>query len=239
MSVASERFYMKKMYVFDGDKPIEAVIRTYGREDFQALIRVQQESFPPPFPSELWWNEEQLAEHITRFPEGALCVEVAGEIVGSITGLRVDEEEAHAADHSWSAITDNGYIRTHRPNGDTLYIVDICIHPAFRKFGLGKWMMQSMYEVVVHLGLGRLLGGGRMPGYHRHSDTMLAEEYVSAVMQGALKDPVITFLLRCGRTPVQVVPNYLEDEESLNYALLMEWRNPFRRNVDQMEGVTR
>ncbi|WP_261303149.1 GNAT family N-acetyltransferase [Paenibacillus andongensis] len=222
------KLYVKKIYVFDGDKPIEAAIRNYGKADFDALIRVQQESFPPPFPSELWWNEEQLTEHITRFPEGALCVEVAGQVVGSITGLRVEYEEQHVADHSWSSLTDDGYIRTHRPDGDTLYIVDICIKPAYRKFGLGKWMMQSMYEVVVHLGLRRLLGGGRMPGYHKHAAAMNADDYVRAVMAGALKDPVITFLLRCGRTPVQVVPNYLQDEESLNHALLMEWRNPFQ-----------
>ncbi|KQX66432.1 GNAT family N-acetyltransferase [Paenibacillus sp. Root444D2] len=222
------KLYAKKLYVFDGDQPIEAVIRNYGKADFDALILIQQESFPPPFPSELWWNEEQLTEHITRFPEGALCVEVAGQVVGSITGLRVEYEEQHAADHSWSALTDNGYIRTHRPDGDTLYIVDICIMPAYRKFGLGKLMMQSMYEVIVHLGLRRLLGGGRMPGYHKHAAVMSADDYVRAVMAGSLKDPVITFLLRCGRTPVQVVPNYLQDEESLNHALLMEWRNPFR-----------
>jgi hypothetical protein len=34
-------------------------------------------------------------------------------------------------------------------------------------------------------------------------------------------------MLRSGRTPVGVVENYLEDEESRNYAALMEWRNPF------------
>ncbi|MBP1964032.1 GNAT family N-acetyltransferase [Paenibacillus aceris] len=228
MDVNSHKFYAKKLYVFDGDKPIEAVIRNYEKADFDALIRVQQESFPPPFPSELWWNEEQLTEHVTRFPQGALCVEVAGKIVGSITGLLVDYEEEHASDHSWSTLTDDGYIRTHQPDGDTLYIVDICVMPAYRKFGLGKWLMQSMYEVVVHLGLRRLLGGGRMPGYHKHAGTMSAEDYVKAVMAGTYKDPVLTFLLRCGRTPVQVVPDYLQDEESQNYGLLMEWRNPFR-----------
>jgi hypothetical protein len=47
------------------------------------------------------------------------------------------------------------------------------------------------------------------------------------VLQGELQDPVISFLLRCGRTPVKVVENYLEDEESLNHAVLMEWKNPF------------
>jgi hypothetical protein len=56
---------------------------------------------------------------------------------------------------------------------------------------------------------------------------MTAEQYLEAVVKGELKDPVITFLLRCGRTPVKVVANYLEDEESCNYAALMEWKNPF------------
>jgi len=51
---------------------------------------------------------------------------------------------------------------------------------------------------------------------------------VEKVTRGELRDPVLTFLLRCGRMPVGVARNYLEDEESLNPAALMEWRNPFR-----------
>jgi len=47
-------------------------------------------------------------------------------------------------------------------------------------------------------------------------------------VRGELADPVITFLLRCGRTPLGVVPGYLEDEESRHHAALMEWRNPFK-----------
>ncbi|WP_281935458.1 GNAT family N-acetyltransferase [Paenibacillus tyrfis] len=214
------------MYVFDGDRPVKATIRSYTERDFAGLIRIQQESFPPPFPSELWWNEEQLRNHVERFPEGALCVEIGGELAASVTGLRVDFDPAHA-DHTWEEITDGGYIRNHNPSGSTLYIVDICARPAYRKLGLGKWLMLSMYEVVVELKLERLLGGGRLPGYHRVADEMTAEDYVRSVLEGERKDPVMTFLLRCGRTPVKLVSNYLEDEESLNYAMLMEWRNPF------------
>jgi ribosomal protein S18 acetylase RimI-like enzyme len=216
----------KELYVFDREKPLKAVIRNYREEDFRDLIRIQQESFPPPFPSELWWNEEQLSNHVRLFPEGALCVEIGGEVVASMTGLLVSFDPRHP-DHTWEEITDAGYIRNHDPEGDTLYVVDIGVRPAFRKCGLGKWLMQSMYEVVVSLGRKRLLGGGRMPGYHRYADQMTAEEYLEAVVEGRLKDPVITFLLRCGRTPVKVVANYLEDEESCHYAALMEWRNPF------------
>ncbi|MFD2444558.1 GNAT family N-acetyltransferase [Bacillus sp. CGMCC 1.16607] len=219
--------YRKEFYVFDQDKPVQAVIRNYAKKDFASLIQIQQECFPPPFPSELWWNEDQLNNHVHLFNEGALCIEVDGEIVGSITGLLINYEPDHP-DHTWEEITDNGYIRNHNPEGNTLYIVDISVRPSYRKLGLGKWLMQSMYEVVVHLGLDRLLGGGRMPGYLKKSRDMTPEQYVKSVVKGEIKDPVLTFLLRCGRTPVKVVPHYLEDEESCNYGTLMEWKNPFK-----------
>ncbi|MCM3724829.1 GNAT family N-acetyltransferase [Neobacillus cucumis] len=218
--------YRKEFFVFDQEKPVPVIVRNYEEKDFPDLIRIQQESFPPPFPSELWWNDEQLINHVNLFPQGALCIEVNGEIAGSMTGLLVAFDDKHP-DHNWEEITDNGYIRNHNPNGNTLYVVDIGIRPSYRKLGLGKWLMFSMYDVVVHFRLERLLGGGRMPGYHKQADRMSAEQYIVAVVKGELKDSVITFLLRCGRTPVKVITNYLEDEESCNYGTLMEWKNPF------------
>lgn len=220
--------YQKQLYLKSNDGFVQAVVRNYQRADFDELIRVQMESFPPPFPSELWWNREQLENHVTLFPEGALCVEVDGVIAGSMTALMVNFDPAHPA-HTWEEITDNGYIRNHNPAGNTLYVVDICIRPSFRKLALGKVLMQSMYELVIQKELNRLLGGGRMPGFHKYAGEMTAEAYLAAVVDGVIKDPVITFLLNAGRTPVGVVANYLEDEESRNYAALMEWRNPFKR----------
>jgi hypothetical protein len=91
--------------------------------------------------------------------------------------------------------------------------------------------MQSMYETVVSLNLERLIGGGRLPGYHKYSEEMSIEEYVSQVLGGKLNDPVMSFLLHCGRTPVCPIENYLDDDESCHYGMLMEWKNPFK-NVD-------
>lgn len=221
--------YCKNLFVFDQDRPVPALIRNYEEKDFAGLIRIQQESFPPPFPSELWWNTEQLQNHVTLYQEGALCMEVDGELAGSITGLLIDFDPSHP-DHTWEEVTDNGYIRNHRPNGNTLYIVDISVRPAYRKLGLGKWLMLSMYDVVIHNRLERLLGGGRMPGYYKKAGEMTAEQYLEEVIKGNLKDPVLTFLLRCGRTPLKVVANYLEDEESCNYSTLMEWKNPYYKS---------
>ncbi|MBW7477592.1 GNAT family N-acetyltransferase [Paenibacillus oenotherae] len=216
----------KELIVYVSGKPERIVIRNYTRDDLQGMIAIQQQSFPPPFPSELWWNELQLLEHVARFPEGALCAEADGRLIGSMTGLLVDGTAA-VGNHSWEEITDGGYIRNHNPAGDTLYVVDLCVIPAYRKAGIGKWLMQSMFEVVVHLGLNRLVGGGRMPGYHRYANEATAQQYLDRVVAGEWHDPVITFLLRCGRMPVGVAQHYLEDEESCHYAAIMEWRNPF------------
>jgi ribosomal protein S18 acetylase RimI-like enzyme len=216
----------KELVVYTDGQPARLTIRNYGPQDFAGLIDVQRASFPPPFPSELWWNEAQLSEHVSRFPEGALCAVAGGEIVGSMTGLLVSDEQL-AGKHDWGTLTDNGYIKNHDPAGSTLYVVDICVVPAYRKAGVGKWLMQSMYETVVHLGKQRLLGGGRMPGYYQHAATTTPEQYLENVMTGVWHDPVIGFLLRCGRMPVGIAHEYLEDEESCGYAALMEWRNPF------------
>ncbi|MFB9330434.1 GNAT family N-acetyltransferase [Paenibacillus aurantiacus] len=216
----------KELIVYADGAPKKIVIRNYGLADIEGMIEIQRQSFPPPFPAELWWNEAQLNEHVSRFPEGALCVEEDGRLIGSMTALIVDDAQLSGS-HTWATITDNGYIRNHAPHGETLYVVDVCVIPAYRKYGIGKWLMQTMYEVVVHLRLRRLLGGGRMPGYHLVSDEATPEQYVEDVVNGQRRDPVLSFLLRCGRLPVGVVAHYLEDEESLHYAALMEWRNPF------------
>ncbi|WHZ04264.1 GNAT family N-acetyltransferase [Neobacillus sp. YX16] len=218
--------YHSEFFVFDQEKPIPVVSRNYTQDDFDALIQIQSECFPPPFPSELWWNKEQLSNHVMLFPEGAICIEVDGTLAGSLTGLCVNFDPNHM-EHTWEEMTDHGYITNHNPNGNTLYIVDISVRPKFRKLGLGKLMMQAMYHVVIQKKLERLLGCGRMPGYHKLADTMTPERYLNKVLKGDLKDPVITFLLRCGRVPIGIVENYLDDEESCHYAALMEWKNPF------------
>jgi len=221
--------YYSEFVAFGRDgRRLRAVIRNYGPDDFDELIDIQRECFPPPFPPELWWTKEQLSSHVRLFPEGAICVEADGRLAGSMTGVIVGWAPGAEA-HTWAETTGNGTISTHDPNGDTLYVVDVSVRPSYRSFGFGRAMTQAMYHLVVRLGLKRLLGGGRMSGYHRYAGAMTAEEYAEAVVAGRLNDPVISYMLRCGRMPVKVAADYLEDEESRNYALLMEWRNPFYR----------
>lgn len=200
-------------------------IRPYTLADIPALIRLQEECFPPPYPAEQLWNADQLRSHIERFPEGALCAEVDGRIVASGTCLIVRLDPDHP-EHTWSEITGDGYITPHDPRGDTLYGVDLCVHPAYRGFGIARLIYAARFALVRRLGLKRFCAGGRMPGYHRYADQMTAEEYVRRVVAGELADPTLTPQLRSGMRAVAVLHGYIPDEESRDHALLLEWTNP-------------
>ena len=174
--------YYKEQYVFKGEEISKAVIRNYGEADFEALINIQRECFPPPFPDELLWNREQLLSHLAHYPEGALCIEIEGELAGSLTGMLVGDDDSNS--HNWEQVTDSGYIRTHEPEGKNFYIVDIGIRPLYRKMELGKLLLQAAYERVIEDRLERVIGGGRMPGYKRVSSRMTAEKYAEKVLAG-------------------------------------------------------
>jgi hypothetical protein len=55
---------------------------------------------------------------------------------------------------------------------------------------------------------------------------MSAEEYADKVVTGKLNDPVLCFQLKNGFKFIKILPNYLYDKRSLNYASFIEWINP-------------
>ncbi|MDG5473097.1 GNAT family N-acetyltransferase [Jeotgalibacillus sp. ET6] len=217
---------IKTFYIYKGEELLPVKIRNYTVEDSEGLIQIQKKAFPPPFPEELLWSKEQIAQHVSLFPDGALCLEVNGVLAGSITAMRIDLNDQEP--HTWEEITDAGWIKKHNDTGSTLYIVDICIDPSFRGLGLGRQLMYAAYETVIFLGINRLAGGCRIPGYSAHKNELTIETYFEQLTTGKLKDPVFSFLVGAGRTPVKLIHNYIDDEESGNCAVLMEWKNPFQ-----------
>jgi ribosomal protein S18 acetylase RimI-like enzyme len=200
-------------------------VRTYRLDDYEALLRVQRECFPPPFPVELLWTREQIESHVATFPAGCLCAEADGELIGSATAHIIRWNPLHA-EHTWREAADDGYLRNHDPQGDTLYGVDIAVRPTWRGHGVARALYRARYDLVRKLRLKRFVAGSRISGYHRFSDRLSPEEYTQAVIAGQLDDPVITPQLRAGLEPVQLLREYLDDAEAANCALLMQWRNP-------------
>jgi hypothetical protein len=46
------------------------------------------------------------------------------------------------------------------------------------------------------------------------------------VVKGEIHDPVLSFQLKNGFKYIKIIPQYLYDSRSLNYASFIEWLNP-------------
>ncbi len=196
-------------------------IRQIERSDFDHIIELQNMCFPNMKP----WKLAQLESHVRNFPEGQLCVEFDGQIIGSCSSLLVNFDD-YMEQHTYSEITDNGYIRNHNPRGESLYGMEVMVHPEYRRMKIGRRMYEARKKLAEHLNLRSILVGGRIPGYHKYSEKMTPKEYAEEVLQQNIYDSVLTFQMMNGFTLKRMITNYLsDDQDSMNYATLLEWNN--------------
>lgn len=196
-------------------------IRPLEPDDFDELAELQKLCFPG---MEIW-DREQIESQISIFPEGQLCVEYEGELVASSSSLIVDFD-LYEDWHNWKTLSNNGYIRNHNPDGDTLYGIEIMVHPDFRGLKLARRLYDARKELARKKNLQRIIIGGRIPGYAKHADAMTAREYVEGVIAKRLYDPVLTAQLANGFVLKRLIPNYFPaDSNSRGYATFLEWTN--------------
>lgn len=208
------------------DHNVHLIIRSTRLEDIEKIVKLQQESFPILARYDNIWHPEELKSHLQIFPLGQfVVVEEDGEVVGSASTLIVTLNPEYA-EHTWKGITSDGMFTDHTPNGDSLYGADISTHPKFRHEGIGSMLYGARKELVLRLGLRRMISGGRLFNYHDYADKMSAFEYANKVINGELHDPVLSFELDNGFKFIKVLPEYLDDIRSHNYASFIEWLNP-------------
>ncbi|SFK95808.1 Predicted amidohydrolase [Paenibacillus sp. 1_12] len=197
------------------------IIRNIVRSDFENIIELQNVCFPNMLP----WKIEQLESHIRIFPDGQICVEYDGKIIGSCSSLIVNFDD-YLEQHTYAEITDKGYIRTHNPLGGNLYGMEVMVHPDFRRMKIGRRLYEARKRLAEELNLKSIIVGGRIPLYHKYSDKMSPRAYAEEVLQQNLYDPVLTFQMMNGFTLKRIITNYLpDDQESMTYATLLEWNN--------------
>jgi hypothetical protein len=170
------------------------------------------------------WPPSFLQSHICVFPEGQFCAEVNGRIVGSASSLIVSLNPDYAQ-HTWYDITGQGLFTNHDPTADSLYGADISIHPEFRCKGIATMLYNVRKYLAIRLNLRRIISGGRLYYYYKFAKIMSAQEYTKKVVNRKLKDPVLSFQLKNDFKFIKILPNYLYDKRSLNYASFIEWLN--------------
>ena len=191
-------------------------------DDYQQLLAAMKAAYPH------WkggfWSVGSIQKLIDRFPEGQLAVKVNGQVVGVALSILVDSVLLEKP-HTYKEITGNYTFNTHKPGGDTLYGIEVFIHPDYRGLRLGRRLYDARKELCEQMHLRAVVFGGRIPGYHEHPD-LSPKEYIQKVKNKELHDPVLSFQLANDFHVVKVLKGYMpEDEESKEYAVLLEWDN--------------
>ena len=81
-------------------------------------------------------------------------------------------------------------------------------------------------SVAIKLNLKRVIAGGRLYNYCEYADKISPHEYAYKVVKGEIQDPVLSFDLKNGFKCIKIIPDYIHDSRSLNYATFIEWLNP-------------
>ncbi|MCG5515166.1 MULTISPECIES: bifunctional GNAT family N-acetyltransferase/carbon-nitrogen hydrolase family protein [Ectothiorhodospira] len=185
------------------------------------------------------WTREQFESQINRFPEGQICIEDNGKVVAAAISLIVDYRRWGDRHRYWE-ITGKGYLTTHDPDGDTLYGVDVFVHPEYRGLRLGRRLYDARKEVCEKLNLRAIVAGGRIPGYYNHREEMSPQQYVELVKSKEIIDPVLTFQLSNDFHVRRIINDYLpDDKESQAYATLLEWINIYYDEKEKLIGGTK
>ncbi|MFH1299877.1 MAG: GNAT family N-acetyltransferase [Planctomycetota bacterium] len=205
-------------------------VRQLTMDDFDELVEMEKLCFP----GMQTWGREHLESQLEHFPEGQLCVEIDGRVVASASSL-IQIFDPSLEWHNWKAVADDGFIRNHKPKGDTLYGIEIMVHPEFRGMKLSRRLYDARKELCRQKNLARIMIAGRIPGYHQHADELTAREYIEKVVDRAIYDQVLTAQLANGFAVQGLIPNYLpSDTESCGYATYLEWAN-----LDYASGAKR
>lgn len=192
-------------------------------EDYESLIDVMKEAYPNW--SGNFWTKNSIDTLIEKFSEGQIKVTVDGKIAGVALSIII-HYDYFGDNHTYKQITGNYTFNTHDPNGDTLYGIEVFVHPKFRGLRLGRRLYEARKKLCEELNLKAIVMGGRIPNYYLYKDTLTPKEYIQAVKKKEIFDPVLTFQINNDFHVKKILKNYLpEDVQSNEYATLLQWDN--------------
>jgi hypothetical protein len=176
------------------------------------------------WPAEIQASHESFSSRLAHFPQGVIGAYVAGRLVGLSTSMRVTWSPGEDL-KSWETVTDNGLIRTHRPDGNALYVVSIGAEKLSHVPGIGAALIQGQIALGQRLGLDHIVLGSRVPGYrdwNMANGGSIAEYLSQTNGDGLILDPLLCFFTRQGLTIQRTISGYMQDDpESLNYGVIM------------------
>ncbi len=210
-------------------------ITTISPQYFAALEALQRACYPTLDAQELM-RVEHYASQYSIFPEGQIVVLDGKRVIGQGSGFFIDFDFGNP-DHRFNEICDGFYFRNHSPQGAYYYGADISVHPSYRGRGMGKLLYRARKDLVRRYNRRGIVAGGVLPGFVHYKHQLSVQEYVDQVLAGELFDPTLSFQLKEGFVVRGLLPDYIMDSASDNWATLIVWENPDYQPVDQSQEM--
>src|SRR5690554_1952887 len=171
------------------------------------------------------WPKDTIKALVEQFPDGQICIEDNGHLVAVALTVSV-KYERFSNPHAYDDLILRNEKIWHNPNGDSLYGLDVFIHHEYRGYRLGRRLYEARKELCRSMNLRAILADGRIPNYFKYSEQYTPEEYIQRVDRKEIYDPILSFQLSNDFQVTRLMHKYLpEDEKSMVYATLLEWRN--------------
>ena len=225
----------KKETLSTGD--LNIVLRHLQLSDYPALRETMKrcyEGMEDPI-----WERMDIMRLLKIFPEGQLCIELDGKMVAAALSIIVNYKK-FGDNHTYSQITGNETFSTHDPKGDVLYGIDVFVHPGYRGLRLGRRLYDLRKELCENLNLKSIVAGGRIPNYGKYADKMTPRQYIDAVRNREIHDPILNFQVGNDFHVKKILKNYLTgDTQSMDYATLLEWNNIYYQEEEKLINAPR
>lgn len=204
-------------------KQPKLIVRNAVSDDIDAIAALVKRVYP----GMSTYTRGMLRGQLHAFPEGCWVATFGDRIVGYCATIRISESAA-LSPHTWNEITGGGFGSTHEDDGEYLYGYEVCVDPEIRRYRIGQRFYSERRKLAERLQLKGIVIAGRIPGYERRRKQFATpQDYVVAVRERKVRDPVINFQLRNGFELIGVLEGYLPaDNQSLGSAAHMVWRNP-------------
>jgi radical SAM enzyme (TIGR01210 family) len=180
------------------------------------------------WPAGLRATEHMLKSRIATFPEGQI-VAIVGKALRGFISTEIVKYDVENPILTWREATDNGFItNTHNITGNMLYGINLSVWGRIGNIIADKLLL-AMGKLIILFNLQGAVLGARIPRYHKFANVMSAEDYIRTNKKGRLIDPELQFYSKFGLRILKVLPKYIGDAESLDYGILLQWRNPLYR----------
>lgn len=172
---------------------------------------------------------ENIQSRIGTFPEGNIIGLLGNKVVGYV-GTVIISKETESRCKTWYDYTDNGNgISVYDPQGTVLFGISLTVDNSIRNQGIGSNLLLNVARLAIENNLEYGILGGRLPYYYKKRE-MQVSEYAKLVNEkGKIFDPELRLYKRMGLQVVKFQEEYFNDPESLNYGVILKWKNPFYR----------